>query len=269
MAASHFPALAFIRPRAQDFGLDPVGQDLLGIGGDRLVEIGQGFVPFPGFRLHQAAAPQQHRIAGQRADRLIEIGQSLPGVAPQHGAAEQGLGVQTGVVAGQRDRLVEGLDRFCLVAARQQVQFGDLELGLRLLWAELQAFFQIGQGLAAARFPTIIGRCLVALVALVELGKKRALGVCAQFQNPVGLLGRQAAALHKGRCHQVSGESRVALVEALFQCALTELDHLRQLVRRLGAEFLLGGLVKIGLAFVRRAGRNWKGAHRQCKPSQH
>ena len=61
----------------QHRGLHLVGQDLLGVGRDRLVEIGQGTVPFLGFRLHQAAGPQHHGVGGQRANGLVEIGQPL------------------------------------------------------------------------------------------------------------------------------------------------------------------------------------------------
>ena len=84
----------------------------------------------------------------------------------------------------------------------------------------------------------------------------------------VGLVRRQAAALHEGRGHQVVGEGRIALVEALLQGAFAELDHLREIARRLGAEFLLGGLVEIGLAFVLRTGRNGERADPQGKQSQ-
>ena len=209
----------------QHRGLHLVGQDLLRIGLDRLGEIGQGVVPFLGFRLHQAAGTQHHGVAGQGANGLVEIGQPLPDVAPQGSPPHQGLGPQRCVVVGQRDRLVEGFQRLLRIAAGQEVQLGDLELGLRLLRAELHAFFQVGQGLAAVSFP------IASSVA--------AWAPCRE-NSTVGLACRQAAALHQGRGHQVVGKGRIALVEALLQRAFAELDHLRDIVRQSGRRVSAG-----------------------------
>ena len=107
--------------------------------------------------MHQAAGAQDHGVGGQGPHGLIEIGQPLSHIASQRSAANQGLGPQCCVVVGQGNGLVEGLQGFLRLATGQEIQLGDLELGLGLFRAELDAFFQIGQGLAAVQFPAFIG----------------------------------------------------------------------------------------------------------------
>ena len=232
----------------QHGGLHLVGQDILGIGLDRLGEIGRGRRPIvsasacsrPRVR-NTTALPGSVRTASSRsASRSWSA-------FPQRGPPHQGLGPERRVVVGQRDCLVEGFHGFLRIAAGQQVQLGDLELGLRLLWAELHGFFQIGQGLAAVGPPE------------AGLAVSRPLPPCS---SP-GWHGRALLAVRLPRCARAEAIKSLAkavlpLSRPFFKAPSQSWITSARSSGDLGAEFLLGGLVEIGLTLVFRTGRNGK-----------
>ena len=208
---------------------------------------------------------QHHGVAGQGSYGFVEVGLTLLGIDSLGGAANQGLGPQRRVVVGLLDRLVERRAGLFGVTAGQVIQLGDLVFGLRLLGAELQTLLQIGEGRAAVSQPAVVG-----------------LSAGSSQNGTVDLAGFDVAALRVGGGQQSVGYGLVALVEALFHGAFTELDHVGERVagalgeflllgqirlggpriqvlgQLLGGKSLFGGLVQIGLALVFRAGRKRK-----------
>ena len=115
------------KPTRDAAGLERFG--VLGIDGDRRVEIGNGRFELILRQVEHAAEAEHVGVARHQLDRGVVIGNPLVGIFLQIGAKHQCLGLGQGVVIGQSNRVIERLDGL-LGFAQWRVAAGRAAFGL-------------------------------------------------------------------------------------------------------------------------------------------